>query len=83
VRMRQRAWEELARDRLDADTAGRFERQLEQWELRVSGRPITSVGAAALVIPVTCADGTPAVLKLNPDDEEVRHEHVALRRVRR
>jgi len=79
VRLRQREWEEFARDRLDVDTARRFEQQLEHWELDVSGRPIPWVGAAKLVIPVARRDGTPAVLKLNPDDEEVRHEGAALR----
>jgi streptomycin 6-kinase len=79
AQMRRRAWQEIAKAKLDAGTAERFERQLARWELRVAGRPIAWTGAADLVIHVSRVDGTPAVLKLNSDDEEVRHEHLALR----
>jgi streptomycin 6-kinase len=57
----------------------RVEKQLSIWELRVSGSPFPG-GTAALVLPVTRADGTNAVLKLiDPADEQLRHEHAALR----
>jgi streptomycin 6-kinase len=36
-------------------------------------------GVCALVLPVVCADGTPAVLKLQALDEETAGEPVALR----
>ncbi|MEW2416459.1 aminoglycoside phosphotransferase family protein [Streptomyces sp. NPDC046866] len=48
-----------------------------RWQLRPDGEP--THGAIALVLPVTRADGTPAVLKLQPVDEETRHEPLALR----
>jgi streptomycin 6-kinase len=56
------------------DLAARF---LQRWELRLDGRPMH--GMTALVLPVLRADGTPAVLKLQPLDEESEGEPVALR----
>ena len=53
-------------------------RTLTQWDLRVDGAP--AFGAVALVLPVRRQDGTPAVLKLQPVDEETRGEAAALRR---
>ncbi|MFF3845919.1 aminoglycoside phosphotransferase family protein [Streptomyces sp. NPDC002328] len=50
---------------------------LERWELRVDGAPMH--GVSALVLPVTAADGTRAVLKLQLLDEETEGEPVALR----
>ncbi|MDB1088075.1 aminoglycoside phosphotransferase family protein [Streptomyces sp. ACA25] len=50
---------------------------LERWELRRAG-PVRC-GAVALVLPVHRADGTAAVLKLQPVDEETRGEPAALR----
>ncbi|MFJ7279730.1 aminoglycoside phosphotransferase family protein [Kitasatospora sp. NPDC098663] len=50
---------------------------LDRWELRPDGPP--AHGVVALVLPVRCADGTPAALKLQPVDEETEGEPVALR----
>ena len=50
---------------------------LERWHLRLDG-PAT-FGAVALVLPVLGADGTPAVLKLQPVDDETGGEAAALR----
>ncbi|MEU1511856.1 aminoglycoside phosphotransferase family protein [Streptomyces sp. NPDC005811] len=50
---------------------------LERWELRTDGPPMH--GVCALVLPVTGADGTRAVLKLQLLDEETAGEPVALR----
>ncbi|MER5604222.1 aminoglycoside phosphotransferase family protein [Streptomyces sp. NPDC002265] len=49
---------------------------LDLWNLRLDGTP--SNGAVALVIPVLCADDTPAVLKLQPVDDETVGEPAAL-----
>jgi len=49
---------------------------LERWGLRRDGPPWH--GAVALVLPVLRADGTPAVLKLQPVDEETAGEATAL-----
>lgn len=54
--------------------AGTF---LERWRLRRDGP--ARVGAVALVLPVRCADGSAAVLKLQAIDEETRGEPYALR----
>ncbi|MEU6863553.1 aminoglycoside phosphotransferase family protein [Streptomyces sp. NPDC046876] len=51
---------------------------MDRWELRLDGPP--RHGAVALVLPVLCTDGTPAVLKLQQVDEETRDEPLALRR---
>lgn len=65
---RGRAWikalPQLAADRMD------------HWSLRRDGPPVC--GAVALVLPVLLADGTAAVLKLQPIDEETVGEPVAL-----
>jgi streptomycin 6-kinase len=50
---------------------------LERWALRPAGSPMC--GAVALVLPVVRADGSPAVLKLQPVDEETAGEPIALR----
>ncbi|WP_367322258.1 aminoglycoside phosphotransferase family protein [Streptomyces sp. HUAS ZL42] len=50
---------------------------LNRWELRLDGTPMH--GVTALVVPVTRADGTPAVLKLQLLDDESAGEPVALR----
>jgi streptomycin 6-kinase len=50
----------------------------EQWGLEL-GDPLTG-GVVSFVLRATCADGTPAVLKLTaPFDEEGAHEAAALR----
>lgn len=50
---------------------------LQRWDLRPDGQP--GFGAVALVLPVRRADDTPAVLKLQPIDEETAGEPEALR----
>jgi streptomycin 6-kinase len=50
---------------------------IERWELRRDGPPIC--GAVALIVPVVRADGTPAMLKIQPVDDETVGEPVALR----
>lgn len=50
---------------------------LDRWALRPDGPP--TCGAVALVLPVLLADGTAAVLKLQPIDEETAGEPIALR----
>ncbi|MGW6688659.1 aminoglycoside phosphotransferase family protein [Streptomyces sp. NPDC054961] len=50
---------------------------LDRWSLRLDGPPVH--GAVALVLPVLQADSSPAVLKLQPVDEETRAEPLALR----
>ncbi|MEU2781951.1 MULTISPECIES: aminoglycoside phosphotransferase family protein [Streptomyces] len=50
---------------------------LDRWELTADGRPMH--GVAALVVPVTRRDGTPAALKLQLLDHETAGEPVALR----
>ena len=49
---------------------------LDRWELATDG-PVTS-GAVALIIPVACRDGSEAVLKLQPVDDETGGEPAAL-----
>src|SRR5215208_4607897 len=48
----------------------------QEWQLRLDGTPHS--GAVALVVPVLRADGTPAMLKLQPVDDETRGEPIAL-----
>ncbi|GAB3412956.1 aminoglycoside phosphotransferase family protein [Flindersiella endophytica] len=50
---------------------------LDRWQLRLDGEP--TCGCVAVIVPVTCADGTPAVLKLQPVDDETLGEPLALR----
>ncbi|MFI7321633.1 aminoglycoside phosphotransferase family protein [Streptomyces venezuelae] len=50
---------------------------VERWDLTVDGDPMH--GMAALVLPVVCADGTPAAVKFQLLDEETEGEPVALR----
>ncbi|MEV7188273.1 aminoglycoside phosphotransferase family protein [Kitasatospora sp. NPDC093102] len=50
---------------------------LDRWELRPDG-PVAH-GVVGLVLPVLRADGAPAVLKLQPVDEETVGEPLALR----
>jgi streptomycin 6-kinase len=50
---------------------------MDRWALQPDG-PLTH-GAVALVVPVLLADRTPAVLKLQPVDEETAGEPIALR----
>jgi streptomycin 6-kinase len=49
---------------------------LDQWQLGIDG-PVAS-GAVALIIPVACRDGSKAVLKLQPVDDETGGEPAAL-----
>jgi streptomycin 6-kinase len=49
---------------------------LDQWQLSIDG-PVAS-GAVALIIPVACRDGSKAVLKLQPVDDETGGEPAAL-----
>ncbi|MER6364157.1 aminoglycoside phosphotransferase family protein [Kitasatospora sp. NPDC001527] len=49
----------------------------QRWELRIEGEP--AHGVVGLVLPVRRADGTDAVLKLQPVDEETAGEPLALR----
>lgn len=51
--------------------------QLRSWDLRPTAPPMH--GAVALVVPVRCPDGTPAMLKIQPVDDESRGEPQALR----
>jgi streptomycin 6-kinase len=50
---------------------------LDRWQLRLDGRPIH--GCVALVLPVLDADDQPAMLKLQPVDDETLGEPLALR----
>ncbi|MFH8289347.1 aminoglycoside phosphotransferase family protein [Streptomyces sp. NPDC018059] len=50
---------------------------VERWDLTPDGEPMH--GMAALVLPVVCADGTPAAVKFQVLDEETEGEPVALR----
>jgi streptomycin 6-kinase len=50
---------------------------LEQWQLEIDGQ--VASGAVALIIPVARQDGSRAVLKLQPVDDETSGEPAALR----
>ena len=50
---------------------------LDRWQLAIDG-PVSS-GAVALIIPVVRADGSKAVLKLQPVDDETGGEPAALK----
>ncbi|CAL9357154.1 hypothetical protein SUDANB121_00599 [Nocardiopsis dassonvillei] len=60
-----------------ADLPRRAAERLDAWNLTPAGGPMH--GAVALVLPVTTADARPAVLKIQPVDEETRGEPDALR----
>jgi streptomycin 6-kinase len=49
---------------------------LDQWQLALDG-PVAS-GAVALIVPVVCPNGSKAVLKLQPVDDETGGEPAAL-----
>jgi streptomycin 6-kinase len=50
---------------------------LDRWQLVIDGT--VASGAVALIIPVACRDGSPAVLKLQPIDDETGGEPAALK----
>lgn len=50
---------------------------LDRWKLRLDGKPLH--GMASVILPVECADGTPAMLKLQPFNEENEGEAIGLR----
>lgn len=50
---------------------------LDRWELRLDGEPLH--GMASVVLPVVRADGTPAMLKLQPPTDENLGEALGLR----
>jgi streptomycin 6-kinase len=49
----------------------------DRWELTVNGEPMS--GAASLILPVVRRDGTEAMLKLQPGNDESEDEALALR----
>ncbi|MDI5977456.1 aminoglycoside phosphotransferase family protein [Amycolatopsis magusensis] len=59
-----------------ADLPARLEEYLTRWSLTVDGP--ARYGYAAVVLPVVCADGTPAALKLTWLDADTADEPVAL-----
>jgi streptomycin 6-kinase len=50
---------------------------LDRWKLRLGGKPLH--GMASVILPVERADGTPAMLKLQPFNEENEGEALGLR----
>ncbi|MFE4058626.1 aminoglycoside phosphotransferase family protein [Streptomyces sp. NPDC059096] len=70
-------WDGAAGRAFLAALPGMADDLLARWELRVNGPSLT--GRCALVLPVEGADGTPAMLKLQPVDDETAGEPVALR----
>jgi streptomycin 6-kinase len=50
---------------------------LDRWKLTLDGRPLH--GMASVILPVVRADGSPAMLKLQPTNEENAAEALALR----
>jgi streptomycin 6-kinase len=50
---------------------------LDRWQLTVTGRPLN--GAASMILPVVRRDGTEAMLKLQPVNDESADEALALR----
>lgn len=50
---------------------------LERWKLQLDGNPLH--GMASIILPVLRTDGTPAMLKLQPPNEESESEALALR----
>ncbi|HEX2175667.1 MAG TPA: aminoglycoside phosphotransferase family protein [Nocardioidaceae bacterium] len=59
-----------------ADLPGQVDRLLAEWRLRVDGE--TRFGYVGIVVPVRCADETPAALKVSYPDEESASEVPAL-----
>lgn len=49
---------------------------LDRWKLRIEGKPLH--GMASVVLPVVRADGTPAMLKLQPFTDENMGEALGL-----
>lgn len=68
-------WGDAARAWVDA-APGVRDRLLDAWDLTPDGR--ATHGAVAWIVPVRRADGTPAVLKLQPQDDETVGEPTAL-----
>lgn len=60
-----------------AGLPGAVERYVDEWQLTVSGDPLS--GEAALILPVVRRDGTEAMLKLQSVNEESESEALALR----
>ncbi|MDE3722243.1 aminoglycoside phosphotransferase family protein [Nocardiopsis sp. N85] len=60
-----------------ADLPRKADERSRAWNLTPTGAPLH--GAVSLVVPVTTADGRPAVLKIQPVDDETRGEPDALR----
>jgi streptomycin 6-kinase len=59
-----------------AGLPGRVDALLREWGLRTDGE--TRFGYVGIVVPVACADGTPAVLKVSFPDEQSTGEAPAL-----
>ncbi len=60
-----------------AGLPGAVERYVGEWQLTVSGDPLS--GEASLILPVVRRDGTPAMLKLQSVNDESESEALALR----
>ncbi|MGW6200197.1 aminoglycoside phosphotransferase family protein [Kribbella sp. NPDC055110] len=60
-----------------AGLPGAVERYVDEWQLTVSGDPLS--GEASLILPVVRRDGTAAMLKLQSVNEESESEALALR----
>ncbi|GIG69994.1 aminoglycoside phosphotransferase family protein [Phytomonospora endophytica] len=60
-----------------ASLPDRIDRYIRDWDLRITGNAMAGMGS--LVVPVDVAGGTPAMLKLQPVDDETVGEAVGLR----
>nr|WP_238173264.1 aminoglycoside phosphotransferase family protein [Kribbella speibonae] len=60
-----------------AGLPGAVERYVDEWQLTVSGDPLS--GEASLILPVVRRDGTAAMLKLQSVNDESESEALALR----
>ncbi|TDW18242.1 aminoglycoside phosphotransferase family protein [Kribbella kalugense] len=60
-----------------AGLPGAVDRYVDQWQLTVTGDPLN--GEASLILPVVRRDGTEAMLKLQPVNDESESEALALR----
>ncbi|WP_370352281.1 aminoglycoside phosphotransferase family protein [Kribbella sp. VKM Ac-2571] len=60
-----------------AGLPGAVERYVDEWQLTVSGDPLS--GEASLILPVVRRDGTEAMLKLQSVNDESESEALALR----